>query len=553
MALQQVNVGSSPNDGTGDTLRASFQKVNSNNLQFSTVSLSGAYSDLIGSPSLATVATSGAYSDLTGTPTVPSAANPTATIGTTANNGTSPTYMRSDASPQFGNLTGDITSVGMTTTLSASVNLTGSPTTTTQSPSDNSTKIATTAQVQSAVAVAVAGVNPAVSVKAATTLASDTSSFTYNNGASGVGATLTGTTNTAVVIDGFTFSAMGQRLLVKNDTVSPSGSRNGVYTVTQLQTTLLPPILTRATDYDMPSDMNSTGSIPVIGGTLNALTSWLMTSTIATVGTDPLIFVQFSFSQVASANPTATASDTAVNGSALTFMRSDAAPAIQKASASVFGIAKVDGTSIVATGGVLSAAAGGGTTLFHPGYVVGNWYMRTPGTAGAGAAITATAGRFIPFIPVQSVTISALGARVAAVGSSNLQFAIYAGAVVAGQGWRPTGTALGTTGNVVNTSVATVQGALGSSVSLTGGQVYFLAVMCGDATCVCTTMVTGAGSTFWMIGDATLSNVFFSNESVTSVSTPTTFGTWPNVTSATWTEALVNTYAEVIFKVASIP
>jgi len=37
------------------------------------------------------------------------------------------------------------------------------------------------------------------------------------------------------------------------------------------------------------------------------------------------------------ANPTATASDTAVTGVATTFMRSDAAPAVQKTSSSVFG------------------------------------------------------------------------------------------------------------------------------------------------------------------------------------------------------------------------
>lgn len=57
------------------------------------------------------------------------------------------------------------------------------------------------------------------------------------------------------------------------------------------------------------------------------------------------------------ANPSATASDTAVNGSASTFMRSDGAPAIQKGSSSVFGVVKVDGTTITSSGGVLSASA----------------------------------------------------------------------------------------------------------------------------------------------------------------------------------------------------
>ena len=60
----------------------------------------------------------------------------------------------------------------------------------------------------------------------------------------------------------------------------------------------------------------------------------------------------------AAANPTATASDSAVNGTATTFMRSDAAPAIQKTSSSVFGLCKVDNTTITASGGVISSTGG---------------------------------------------------------------------------------------------------------------------------------------------------------------------------------------------------
>jgi hypothetical protein len=54
------------------------------------------------------------------------------------------------------------------------------------------------------------------------------------------------------------------------------------------------------------------------------------------------------------ANPTATASDTAVNGSATTFMRSDGAPAVQKASNSQFGVMEGDGSTISCTSGVCS-------------------------------------------------------------------------------------------------------------------------------------------------------------------------------------------------------
>lgn len=137
------------------------------------------------------------------------------------------------------------------------------------------------------------GLNPATAVSVATTTAANTSGLTYNNGASGIGATFTGSNNTAITWDGFTFTATGQRGLVKNDTQSPSGAFNGIYMMTQLQTAITPPILTRALDYDQPSDINSTGSIPVINGTVNASTSWLLTSNVTTVGTSPLTYTQF--------------------------------------------------------------------------------------------------------------------------------------------------------------------------------------------------------------------------------------------------------------------
>jgi hypothetical protein len=66
-----------------------------------------------------------------------------------------------------------------------------------------------------------------------------------------------------------------------------------------------------------------------------------------------------SITQPAGANPTATAGPAAVNGAAATFMRSDAAPLIQQGSASQKGIVQVDGTTITATGGVISAVGGG--------------------------------------------------------------------------------------------------------------------------------------------------------------------------------------------------
>jgi hypothetical protein len=187
-------------------------------------------------------------------------------------------------------------------TTGTAANLSGTPTVpngtaaTSQSQNDNSTKLATTAYTDLAVANGIAGVNPAVAVLMATTQASDTSGLTYANGASGVGATFTGTANTAITWDGVAFTAVGQCGLVKNDTQSPSGAFNGIYCMTVLQASLVAPVLTRRADYNQPSNINSTGAIPVISGTLNATTSWLLTSSVTTVGTSALTYVRFSVS-----------------------------------------------------------------------------------------------------------------------------------------------------------------------------------------------------------------------------------------------------------------
>lgn len=200
----------------------------------------------------------------------------------------------SGSDPSFKTMSGDttITNTGAVS-IKSDVALTGNPTANTQAVGDNSTRIATDAFVTTAINNAIAGVNPAVAVQFATTLASDTSGLTYNNGASGIGATFTGSNNVAFTADGQTATALLQRVLIKNDTQSPSGAFNGVYYVSQLQTAILPPILTRALDYDQPSDINNTGAIPVINGTLNTSTSWVLTSSVTTVGTNPLTYTKF--------------------------------------------------------------------------------------------------------------------------------------------------------------------------------------------------------------------------------------------------------------------
>ncbi len=173
---------------------------------------------------------------------------------------------------------------------------TGTPTAPTPAANDATFKLATTSFVTTAIANAIAGVNPAVEVAAATIAAANTSTWTYNNGVSGVGATFTGAVNTAITVDGITYTTLGQRLLVKDDTQSPSGAFNGVYVLTALQTVGTGAIFTRALDYNSPSSINNTGLIPIVGGTVNAGRGYILTSTVTTVGTSPITYIIFNYS-----------------------------------------------------------------------------------------------------------------------------------------------------------------------------------------------------------------------------------------------------------------
>lgn len=301
--------------------------------------------------------------------------------------------------------------------VASGVNLPGSPTTTTQSAGDNSTKIATSAFVTTAVANAIAGVNPAVAVSAATTSAGNTSGLTYNNGVSGIGATFTGAVNTALTIDGFTFTTLGQRLLVKNDTQSPSGAFNGVYYVTQIQTGILPPILSRALDYDAPGDINSTGAIPVINGTVNGSTSWLLTSTINTVGTDALTYTQFSY------NPTTIITSNTSAGGALagTYPNPTLAPTVATAAHGIV-VAAQSNTAVSNTGNTTETVL---ATIAVPAMPAGARMRFTYMFGGTGTAGTKT--QRVYFGATGSGTGSTqygLQASTAAVLSSNITIMI---------------------------------------------------------------------------------------------------------------------------------
>jgi hypothetical protein len=118
---------------------------------------------------------------------------------------------------------------------------------------------------------------------------------TYNNGTSGVGATLTANANGALSVD-LTLTVVAERILVKNEA---AGANNGVYVVTQVGTAGTPYILTRATDFDTVGtgvDQIDEGDFFLVtGGTANINTAWVQqTAPPITIGTTAIVFQQFS-------------------------------------------------------------------------------------------------------------------------------------------------------------------------------------------------------------------------------------------------------------------
>lgn len=63
------------------------------------------------------------------------------------------------------------------------------------------------------------------------------------------------------------------------------------------------------------------------------------------------------------ANPTATAGPNAINGVATTFMRSDAAPAVQLGSSSIFGIIEGDGSTVTISAGIIACTTATATQI----------------------------------------------------------------------------------------------------------------------------------------------------------------------------------------------
>lgn len=110
---------------------------------------------------------------------------------------------------------------------------------------------------------------------------------TYANN-SGFNATLTMTSVGAMTFDGGS-PIVGSYILIKNQT---STFQNGIYFVSVLGDGSTNGVLTRYPNYGTPSLINTYGLVTVISGSTQSNSGWLLNVTVATVGTDPITFIQ---------------------------------------------------------------------------------------------------------------------------------------------------------------------------------------------------------------------------------------------------------------------
>lgn len=208
--------------------------------------------------------------------TVTTNANLTGAITSTGNATVLGSFSSANLSGALTDETGSGSAVFGTSPTLSGASLGSTSTATTQTPADNSTKVATTAYVDAAVL----GQNFKEAALVATTAnlvgVYVSGVFTY---------TATGTDN----IDGVNL-ALGNRVLVKNQTTT---FQNGIYSVTTAGALGVAGVLTRTSDANMSSEFKTGDSIFVTSGTANSSTTWAYTGVDSpTLGTDAITYAQ---------------------------------------------------------------------------------------------------------------------------------------------------------------------------------------------------------------------------------------------------------------------
>jgi len=276
------------------------------------------------------------------------------------------------------------------------------------------------------------------------TTAALSAAYTYNNGASGVEATITAVAVGTLTIDGYTFTSgdVGKRILIKNEAgayvsnVLPSAAFNGVYTLTTAGTTGVAYVLTRATDYDTSgagtNEVDIGDMLLVLSGTGNANTSWVQQTPLPiTIGTTSIVFIQFAAIQTYTAgtglNLSTNQFSIANTGTAGTYGSASQVPVVVTNAQGQ--VTSVTNTNIAIAGSAVSgnisgnaanvtgtvAVANGGTGTTTPALVAGTnisiggtWPNQTINASGSGS-VSSVAATVPAFLSVTGSPITTSG------------------------------------------------------------------------------------------------------------------------------------------------
>ena len=174
-------------------------------------------------------------------------------------------------------------------------------------------------------------------------------------------------------IDGVTLTDT-MRVLVKDQSTT---SQNGIYVYSTSTGQL-----SRASDFDSAAEIDGGDFVFVTGGTINNDTGWVQTETVITIGTDPIIFTQFSGAGTYTAGTglSLTGSQFAntgvlsVNGNSgtITGIATLASPTFTGTPLAPTATAGTNTTQIATTAFVSSAvAAGGSSSTIHSMFIIG--------------------------------------------------------------------------------------------------------------------------------------------------------------------------------------
>ena len=218
---------------------------------------------------------------------------------------------------------------------------------------------------------------------------------TYNNGSSGVGATLTNAgTQVALTIDGVLMT-VNKRVLIYNQT---NQAENGVYTVTTVGDGSTNWVLTRATDADTyglrdPNALGYNDAFFVTNGNTGAGETYVVTTTgVITFGTTAITFAQISSAQVYTAgtglnlSPATTFNISNTGVTAATYGSASAVPVFAVNAQGQ--LTSVTDTNIAITGSQVSGNISGSAGSVANALTLGTYLTGT--SFNGSAAVTAT-------------------------------------------------------------------------------------------------------------------------------------------------------------------